>query len=290
MSIHERALLVNLSISQWYNRATDKKVLNDVSNMYAIENNRDRYVKELVEHSALEPVEHAISRIRAYHTKATLPWGDNSMRILPSIKVFEYRSNMAQLKQNLDVVVDNFINDYPDCVERAKATKGELFNPKDYPPAEEVRDRFKCRIALFPVPDVSDFRINVSEEEMAEIRAQSQEHFDRMIGVMNRHLIERLVRAAHPILLPKYILENNTLTKNDLENKVTYPRHIQNLLDTVDLVTELNMSDDPKVNAVLEDIHQLTKQFRYNGLESDVILVDYQLHMAIYDFINKWSV
>ena len=69
MALEERAMLVRLSISQWYNRALDRKVAEEVATKYEVSStdSQDLYIKTLLPKVAMRNVNRAISELRTFH-------------------------------------------------------------------------------------------------------------------------------------------------------------------------------------------------------------------------------
>ena len=95
MSINEKALLVKLSVSQWYNRAIDRKVTDEIAQKYEVTEQEDKYVKTLLPRVAVRNIQRAISDLRTFHYANTLPWQDDSVRILSSGNFFQYQQGIA---------------------------------------------------------------------------------------------------------------------------------------------------------------------------------------------------
>ena len=64
MSINEKALLVKLSLSQWYNKAIDRKVTDEIAQRYEVTEQEDKYVKTLLPRVAVRTIQRAISDLR----------------------------------------------------------------------------------------------------------------------------------------------------------------------------------------------------------------------------------
>lgn len=84
MALEERAMLVRLSISQWYNRALDRKVAEEVATKYEVSStdSQDLYIKTLLPKVAMRNVNRAISELRTFHYANT----DIAMQFAPEIQ------------------------------------------------------------------------------------------------------------------------------------------------------------------------------------------------------------
>lgn len=167
----KRSMLVELTIRQWTARKHDKKVSQEVDQGHGAKN-AGRYNKQLIAKDALEPIAKKAAAIRAFHYTRTLPWGNNGQRLLPAKFFMDYRNELIKHRDEFSRLVDTFMGGYPLLVNDARIRLGSLYDPAEYPPASEVRRSFGVEFDIFPVPTAGDFRVEVANEERAEIAAQ----------------------------------------------------------------------------------------------------------------------
>src|SRR5262249_52087416 len=76
-TVADRAVLVNLSISQWSAAKSDKTVNREVAQKHGSEEKMGNYRKQLVAKDAVKKYTELAGAIRAEFYRMTLPWGDN---------------------------------------------------------------------------------------------------------------------------------------------------------------------------------------------------------------------
>lgn len=167
-------MLVELTIRQWTARKHDKRASSEVEQAHGA-NGAGRYNKQLIAKTALEAISKQASAIREFHYSYTLPWGNNGQRLLPAARFLEYRAELVKLRDDFNRRVNDFLNNYPDLVRVARNRLGTLYEPADYPDINDVRRAFGVEFQIFPVPTAGDFRVEVANEERAEITAQIEE-------------------------------------------------------------------------------------------------------------------
>ena len=113
MSLHEKALLVKMTIHQWHNHITDKAVSHDVASRYEVSEQDGRYVKTLISHGAVKAIECCVRDLRAYHNNNTLPWGNDGSRLLPSRNFLAYQQGLMEKKAELTREVSKLARDLP---------------------------------------------------------------------------------------------------------------------------------------------------------------------------------
>lgn len=251
MSINEKALLVKLSVSQWYNRAIDRKVTDEIAQRYEVTEQEDKYVKTLLPRVAVRNIQRAISDLRTFHYANTLPWQDDSVRILSSGNFFQYQQGIAARRAKLDEAVAEFVSNYPKWLDHARKTKKGLFDETQYPTASGIGDHYKVNVTFLPFPNVADFRVDIDGKELEQIKTQTAQALTEALGSANQNLIDRLYERVYLLYSalndPEKIFRDNTVTS---------------IVETADLVERLNVTSDVRVastvaasRTALQDVH-----------------------------------
>lgn len=251
MSINEKAMLVKLSISQWYNRVVDRKITDEVAQRYEVTEQEDRYIKTLLPRVAVRNIQRAINDLRTFHYTNTLPWRDDNVRILSSSNFFQYQQGIAARRAKLEEAVDDFVEKYPKWLDYARKTKKGLFDETQYPTASGIRDHYRVSVTFMPFPNVADFRIDIDSNELERIKKQTQTALMDALNSANQHLIDRLYERVHLLYSalsdPEKTFRDSTVTS---------------IIETADLVERLNVTNDDRVNsavaasrAALQDVH-----------------------------------
>lgn len=168
--IHNKAMLVRLSISQWTARKHDRNVSSEIEKAHAA-HNAGRFNKLLVDKENLDPITKLATTIRQYHYTMTLPWGDDHSRLLPSQLFVQYTGKMREFKDDFRKLVLAFAAEYPNMVAEARKRLGTMYDPTDYPSIDSIAARFDINTEFLPIPDAQDFRVEVSKEAEEQIRA-----------------------------------------------------------------------------------------------------------------------
>ncbi len=251
MSINEKALLVKLSVSQWYNRALDRKVTDEIAQRYEVTEQEDKYIKTLLPRVAVRNIQRAISDLRTFHYANTLPWQDDSVRILSSGNFFQYQQGIAARRAKLDEVVAEFVSNYPKWLDYARKTKKGLFDETQYPTASGIGEHYKVNVTFLPFPNVADFRVDIDGKELEQIKTQTAQALTEALNSANQSLIDRLYERVYLLYSalndPEKIFRDNTVTS---------------IMETADLVERLNVTSDTRVasavaasRTALQDVH-----------------------------------
>lgn len=238
-NLSSRAMIVVLRISQWTARRVDQKVTREVAERHGAENRRvGEYRKNLLPEKSLEAVRLISYDARAFHYEQTLPWLDDGMRMLPSKNFLAYSERMRALRGQFDDAVKTFADNYPEYIEAARKELNGLFNEADYPDPETVRCLFEFKVNIYPIPEQSDFRIELSNDDLAAIRKDIEDRAASAVQTANKDMWERLYGVVATMAST---LGNTKKFRNSL---------VENVVDICGLLTRLNVADDPELEAM----------------------------------------
>ncbi len=241
--LQQRAMLVNLVIHAWTARKQDKKVSHEVEANHGAKD-AGNFNKLLIDKSALQPLSQHSGRMREYHYRMTLPWGDNGDRLLPSSTYFEYTTAMRDYKQTQTALADKFAQEYASLVANARVKLGSMYNAADYPHADEIRQRFSVETSFTPVPDANDFRVDVEAEIAEEIRQNIMKQVGKREQEAAKECWERLYQVVSKIEV--VMAKENPIFRDSL---------ITNAQEVVALLPKLNITDDAQLTQICTQIN-----------------------------------
>jgi len=172
MKLNERAMLVDLSMGVWSPAREDKKRADEIADKYGADKKMGKYQRYLIDPDALKPILTKRGEIRNRHYELTLPWGDDSSRIITSAGFMLYRDQIQGLIDELTPMFREFIQRYPDLVRDAATLLNGLYDSREYPTVDQLTRKFYARIKVKPIPDSGDFRVNLGAHEVDAIRQQ----------------------------------------------------------------------------------------------------------------------
>jgi len=242
-SLQTQAMLVTLSVSCWTGRVQDKKVSAEVEQTHGA-TDAGRYNKLLVDKAHMDPLVQFAGKVRQYHYKMTLPWLDNGARLLPSALFLEYSTEIRKLKADYERVVDAFIQLYdPNLIQAARQRLGTMYDPEDYPPGADLRDKFGITVDIVPVPDGQDFRVDVGDAERTRISREISEAVAQRQAQAEMDAWQRCRSVVSTIQArlsaPKPVIRESL---------------IDNASELVRLLPGLNVSGNLKMKAVCDSI------------------------------------
>lgn len=250
MSITSSAVTVELNISVWTANKLDKSATEKVVSDNAAVSNAAQVRKNLMAGTTLrKDIADYAAGCRLWHNTRTLPWADKGARLLATSLFMDYKTEANMRKRTFDTMVDNFLQNYPALVQTAHNYLGSLFNPEDYPSVDDVRDKFGFRLVFSPVPEAGDFRLQVAEQDLYELRQQYEESFSSRLADAMREPWDRL----HKMLVGM----SEKLTDVEGEDELKKRYHdtlITNAQSLCSMLTHLNITKDPKLEQARREL------------------------------------
>lgn len=243
MNLNDRALLTQLSISQWTARKLDKRTSREVAISHGALEGVGRYNKRLLPMSdALDNVHKKSTHIRQMYYENTLPWGMDGSQILPTSNYLEFMTTFRKEKSEWEALCREFFSQYDLLVADAHRAMGSLYNSQDYPALVDVQRKFSMDLAVFPVP-ATDFRVAIGSDELTRIQQDVEARVKQagqaaMMDVWQR-LYDRVKHIADKLSDPAAIFRDST---------------IENARELCELLPRLNVADDPNLEAMRQAV------------------------------------
>lgn len=269
----QSAMLVSLNVRAYSARKEDKKISAEVAQQHNTPSDAGNYNKQLVEKSALEPIQKAVTALRQCHYTNTLPWLDDGIRILPSLNYEKYKTEMLSLQDNYDSAVRAFVDNWPAIVSAARVRLNGMFNQSDYP--VDIKSRFGCGLRFMAIPDANDFRVEISDSERARLKDQIADTLSEAQQHAMRDLWERVAEAVKAMAarLAAYktvIVDGKAKTEGKFHDTL-----VSNLRDLCALIPRMNFTGDSALESIRQQIESELLQSTADELrERDITRAD----------------
>lgn len=242
MSISNKALLVNLSISQWAAKRIDKQATNTVEVSHKTQSRVGNFTKKLIFGDELDNIHTLAGNIRTWFYQNTLPWATDGSRMLKNSNYFEFTETWRAKQNEFETLKQAFLNAYPTLRENARQKLGELFQESEYPDQNNLENSFSCSLTFMPVPDISDFRVDLSDFE-------KKTFLDTMRRVETEALTECWTRLKEVVSKATNKLSDpGAVFRNSL---------IDNVQEMCSLLPKLNVMDDPNLESMRREVEKL---------------------------------
>ena len=258
MSLSDKALLAQLSISQWTARKYDRKVSNEIANQHNAAIQAGRYHKALLPMAdQLTNVHKKAGHIRNTFYANTVPWGIEGTMMLPSKNYLDFMAIFRKEKSEWESIVTEFFSSYEQLCRDARRWRGSMYDPNDYPPLSEIRDKFRMELAIMPVPE-NDFRVEIPEAEKAQLEAELGQRVQDASDLAMKNVWQQLYDKVE-------WLHEKLTDPNKLLQAGTY----QGMSVLCDLLPKLNVADDPALDGVAAQVKATIANHHHESLRND---------------------
>lgn len=245
ISIATSAVLVDLNISVWTARKLDKSVSKEIDVNKSTTTKAGNYNKNLLAGATqLADITKLAGEIRDWHTRQTLPWADAGTRLLPMENFFDYKTQLSAYETEFQQRVSKFIVEYPNIITVMAYRLGQLFNKDEYPEVNKIANKFNMRYTIMPVPETSDFRVDIASAIKEQLEAEYEEAYNARVAVAMQDAWTRLHNT----------LEHMAERLSGDEKKIFRDSMIDNALELTTLLSKLNVTNDPKLEQAREKL------------------------------------
>lgn len=249
-SLSSSAMLVELNISVWTARKQAKSIASQVD----VDNGTktkviSAYKGLLAGDESLSAIQKLAGLIRTYHMSVTSPWNDAGQRLLSTGMFITYRQEMSRLENEYWDLVNQFLPEYGIKISAAAFQLGSLFNRDEYPDVDQVKYKFGMSVRYTPVPESGDFRVDVTNEAMNDLKDQYDKLYKYNLDKVTKDAWDRLHKVLTQLSFGLRTDENGKQGK-------IYSSVVENAQELCSMLTYFNVSGDTQLEAMrvkLED-------------------------------------
>ena len=249
------AMLVEFNASVWTARKLDRKTTDEVvTSKNAAAKDAARVNKHLLAgRNELDVIQTYINSIRMYVYENTMPWSDSGIRLLPTANFITFNQRMSDAENTFFSYVEDFIHVYPSLITAQAMALGDMFKRDDYPDVDAIEGKFAFRVNYMPVPRAGDFRVDVGNAAMDDIKAKlarlAEERVEQAMADVRARLGEHLKRMS------------DWLTTDWVDGEAKQRRFHDSLVDGAlelcDLTKTLNLTGDQELETARATLEQL---------------------------------
>ena len=246
MNMHTRAILTSLRIGSWSASKFDKRISEETNKAHGAASDAGRFNKRLMPSDATsyKALQTHLGAMRTEHYRQTLPWSDDGWRLLPIANHTAYTDAMRAGQHTFDALLSAFVSDYPSLQQTAKIMLNGMYKDEDYP--DDIGSKYSMGVEFSPVPSAGDYRVSLSDEEIAIISASTTNRVEQAFKAAQEDAVKRLfdaVQKMHEKLAsPEAIFRDSLVT---------------NARELCDILTRLNLSDDAKLEELRKETEAL---------------------------------
>ena len=247
ISIASSAVLIDLNISVWTARKLDKNVSKEIDINKNTTIKAGNYNKHILAGSdQLDKITKLSGEIREWHGRQTLPWSDTGTRLLPMSNFFDYKHQLGVYEAEFKIRVNTFIQEYPNIIQSMAFKLGQLFDRGEYPDAYKIASKFNMKYTIMPVPETNDFRVDIADDIRNEMKQEYQKAYEGRVESAMSDAWSRLHTTLEHMI--------DRLSGND--KKIFRDSLVDNALELTNLLTRLNVTNDPKLEQARQALEQ----------------------------------
>lgn len=253
--LSQRALLAVLTVKIPPFRLVDKTANATVEKTHKTSSEAGNYTKRLLPGSTeLSEVTATGTRMRKFYYEKTLPWLSDGSRILNAQYHQEFTKEFSKLKTDFDSAVKDFCKAYPALQAAAQKQLGNLYDSSEYPAPSEVREKFHAEIDFLPMPDIRDFRVDISDAQKRDFVEKMKKTEAAAMKSVAERLHAVVKTAAEKLANPKGIFRDSL---------------IENIGEMAAILPALNISGDPELERARRELEKFVKGNSAENIRAD---------------------
>lgn len=251
ISLASSGMIVHVEVNVWSATKQDKDISEEITASKNADKDAGRFVKHLL---AGDPTHKELLNFRQtvynWVKRRTYDWAGSS-RYLPLASLQTFKSEFNQIEEQHAELLDKFVNRYPDIISAMAFKQGDMFNPNEYPSADEVRNRFRINMYITDVP-TGDFRNAIAGEIAEDLKQHYQKETNEKIQEIMRDASVRLVDFIKRIA--NSCREVQVDTNGKVRRPKVYETTLQQAKEHCNLLKDFNLTNDPKLEEMRVDL------------------------------------
>lgn len=248
-------VLVDLQLRSWSGKATDRSASDELIASKGAVRDSGAFVKSLLASAGkeLKDVHTQGNALRTFVYNRTLPWSASDgakrgERVLATTKAIEFLTDLNALKKERDNAVLTLVSVWDQRVAEAIHNLGSMGDPSNYPASTEVAALFAVTVDLKPIPAISDFsRLNIPAELSEALSARHEQAAAVQVANAMNDLRDRFIQELTRIETQMGKVATGEKTR-------LYDTLITNMQVLVDMAGHMNLTNNPKLDELIERI------------------------------------
>lgn len=263
MSIHNKALLVSLSIGSLPKTRKVDRVTDEVEERHRTAHRQASVITRLFAKEDVKYLDQVSQAARKRFREVTLPFG-RSQGLIPSKKVFDFLREMGEYRAQFEDERKRIIDDIDRILSNACTVNGTLYEPENYPARNELAEAMFFAIDVNPVPAASAY------DELTELSPEELEFLKNEAVITNQSKIESAVKDLFNRLLKTLKHASDRLSDEDLGGcKIFHNTVVTNIAKAIEAAETLNLNDDQELIELTEAVKEIIDNLTADDLRKD---------------------
>lgn len=282
-AVAQSAMIVQIDISTWSMRKTQRDLSSDVSSAHEADEKAFAVVKKLFPggenlfREALR-VQHDFKKMAL---KLTLPLAGSdrpgtrsTTRLLANARFKEFMQAKTAAEKGLDAALTEAIAGYKTAINAAKAHLGETFDESDYPEPEALRRKFSIRTDFLPVPQTAAFgKVALPDEAVEALRGQIEDDMSGRIDAMVESMEDRARTLCSRVI--DRVRAINEASKGGSQRAVVHQSMFDDAKDLAGLFRDYaSIMKSDKLSTIADKLEDIGAVSRDDMKKSRAVLID----------------
>jgi hypothetical protein len=172
----------------------------------------------------------------------TVPWSDSGLRIVTTDRYFKYVESITTCETEYHRLTVQFLQAYEWEIAEAQVDLQNLFNRDDYPTLSALAHKFKFRMNAMPLPEVGDFRVDMSSKALALVKEQYKKFYSEQISNAMQHVWKNTYKV-----LANMSERLDYVGRED--RKKFHDTLVDNVREQLDMLKSYNLTGDMQMTA-----------------------------------------
>jgi hypothetical protein len=156
-----------------------------------------------------------------------------------------------------------------------------LFDIADYPDVTEIRHKFTFTYNMYPLPESGDFRIDIGNEGLEELRKTFEEAQQTRITEAMQDIRDRVKEAVQK-------LSNQLRTEPDGKKGRVHESTLETCVELCDAIGGLNLTRDPEIEELRRSLRNAVAGVDVKDLRKDTGARE-MVKQDLDDLLSKFS-
>ena len=245
-ALRDNAVLVDFTGSKFSGRIEDKVASRNLQEEKHVGKKAANVIKTLFPTGEMNEAYTIMQNAYLYHKTVTVPW-DRGYYLLQNKHFIAYSDKIREFNEALTTFLQKMRPEYDRIVDAQREPLNGLFDRSNYPPVDDFIERFKIHVRFMPVPDSDDFRINVGEDVLENIKKEFEVEF---MGEVQKNIeTDLLSRFVKPL--------SNMVDRLKNPENIFRDSLVGNLRELADIVEERNILGIDSVSEIVRKIRTI---------------------------------
>lgn len=270
ISIATSAMLVLFKGSYWQGTVKDRTATEEVTANNNAEKGSATVNKKLLPNCAeLDAIKKHIARARLAHYQMTFDWM-GELRCLPVSRLQDYMDKMQEEQREHERLCQSFYDVYSWELSQAPLKLGNMYNAADYFTLDEMKRKFGIEIRTSNIPEVGDWRVDITNQALVEQRERYKEHYQTILTGMVTDYKDRLIAALSNIS-SKLVAAPDGEKSN---GKRMHANILSNVLDILPMADAFGLGEDSQIVSMRRKIEGMLDGVSVDSLKHDPLVRD----------------